>query len=262
MSQTMNMNETAFSERIKQVPRSFIRDILSVTNKPEIISFAGGLPNKNYFPIDEIKHCTLKVLNNEGHQALQYSATEGLPLLREQISKMYKRKGLNVCSDRILITTGSQQALDLIGKVFINKGDDVLIEEPAYLGAIQALSMYAPKFRSVPMLDDGINPYLFKKALNQHHIKLAYLVPNFQNPSGITYTEQRRKEIAELIKSHNTIIIEDDPYGAINFTENQPKSIFHYAPEKTFLLGTFSKTVAPGFRIGWVVAPNDRITKS
>ncbi|WP_198931772.1 aminotransferase-like domain-containing protein [Labilibacter marinus] len=256
MNQTENMIQAAFSQRINQVPRSFIRDILSVTNKPEIISFAGGLPNKDFFPIEEIKACTQKVLEQEGHQALQYSTTEGLPALREQICANYKKQGLKVSPNQVLITTGSQQALDLIGKVFIDKGDRVLIEEPAYLGAIQAMSMYEPEFYPVPLTNQGLNPFLLEETLIQKNIKLAYLVPNFQNPSGISYTEQRRAEVAELITKHNVLIIEDDPYGSIRFGEKAHHSLYYYAPEHTFMLGTFSKTVAPGFRIGWIVAPN------
>jgi len=259
MSDQNNFTETLISERIQQVPRSFIRDILSVTNAPDIISFAGGLPNKKYFPVKEIQQCTIQVLENDGAAALQYSTTEGLPELREHIRLYYQQQGLQVSTDRILITTGSQQALDLIGKVFIDKGDKVLLEEPAYLGAIQAFSMYQPNFTTVPLTNEGINCSMFADKLRTEKIKLAYMVPNFQNPSGISYTEDCRKEVAELAIKHNLLMVEDDPYGAICFTNKKYNSLYSYAPDHTFLLGTFSKTVAPGFRMGWIVAPNKDI---
>ncbi len=259
MSEQNNFTKNLISERIQQVPRSFIRDILSVTNSPEIISFAGGLPNKKYFPVKEIQQCTIDVLANNGDAALQYSTTEGLPELREHISLYYKQQRLNVPVDRILITTGSQQALDLIGKVFINKGDAVLLEEPAYLGAIQAFSMYQPNFTTVALTNEGIDCGKLADKLRNEKIKLAYMVPNFQNPSGISYSEDCRKEVAELSIKNNLLMVEDDPYGAICFTDNKFNSLYHYAPDQTILLGTFSKTVAPGFRMGWIVAPNEEI---
>ncbi len=259
MSEQNNFTKNLISERIQQVPRSFIRDILSVTNAPEIISFAGGLPNKKYFPVKEIQQCTIDVLANNGEAALQYSTTEGLPELREHISWYYKQQGLTISTDRILITTGSQQALDLIGKVFINKKDNVLLEEPSYLGAIQAFSMYQPKFTIVPLTNEGMDCEVLEEKLKSERIKLAYVVPNFQNPSGISYSEDCRKEVAELAIKNNLLMVEDDPYGAIRFTDNKYNSLYHYAPDHTILLGTFSKTVALGFRMGWIVAPNEEI---
>ncbi len=259
MSEQINFTKNLISDRMQQVPRSFIRDILSVTNSPDIISFAGGLPNKKYFPVQEIQKCTNEVLSKNGDAALQYSTTEGLPELREHISLYYKQQGLDISTDRILITTGSQQALDLIGKVFINNGDKVLLEEPSYLGAIQAFSMYQPYFTTVPLTNDGINCDLMERKLKSERIKLAYMVPNFQNPSGISYSEECRKEVAEMAIKNNLLMVEDDPYGAIRFTNKKYNSLFHYAPDHTILLGTFSKTVAPGFRMGWIVAPNQEV---
>lgn len=248
-----------FSKRIQQVPRSFIRDILMVANAPEIISFAGGLPNKEYFPVEEIKYCADKVLTENGAEALQYSSTEGLPELREHIAERYKTQGLDVSPDNILITTGSQQALDLIGKVFINKGDEIIIEEPSYLGAIQAFSMYRPKFVPTALELDGIDTSLFKTNASKINAKMAYLVPTFQNPTGISYSLIKRKKVAELAIKNNLLLIEDDPYGLINFYNKAQENIYKFAPENTILLGTFSKSVAPGFRIGWIVAPNKSI---
>ena len=247
---------TRFSQRIQDVPRSFIRDILKVAGADNIISFAGGLPNKKFFPINELASCTQHVFSEHGQQALQYAPTEGLPGLREKIAANYRKEGLDVKAEQILITTGSQQALDLIGKVFINRGDSVLIEEPAYLGAIQAFSMYAPKFIPTELQADGINTDLFRHNSISYRPKLAYLVTNFQNPTGITYSEEKRKAIAEIAKKNNILLIEDNPYGQIKFTDDRHTSLYQYAPNHTILLGTFSKSVAPGFRIGWMVIPH------
>lgn len=260
----MARNETLFrnqfSNRIDQVPRSFIRDILQVIESPEIISFAGGLPNKHYFPISEITEATKKVLTNSASSALQYSISEGLPLLREKIADLYRKSGVKVIPEQILITTGSQQALDLIGKVFINNGDMVILEEPAYLGAIQAFSMYQPKFHTVPLCSNGMDITILGDTLTRK-TKLIYMVPNFQNPSGISYTSETRNKIASLIDGTDTLVVEDDPYGQIRFKGENPESMFSLIPQNTILLGTFSKTIAPGFRIGWMVIPEEVYSK-
>jgi 2-aminoadipate transaminase len=260
----MVRNETLFqkqySKRINQVPRSFIRDILQVIESPDIISFAGGLPNKKYFPVDEITEATNRVLTNSISSALQYSNSEGLPHLRQKIANMYLRSGVRVFPEQILITTGSQQALDLIGKVFVNKGDKVILEEPAYLGAIQAFSMYQPDFLTVPLGNNGMDINILSEKLTRK-TKLIYLVPNFQNPSGITYTQETRNKIADLVDGTDILVVEDDPYGQIRFKGKSPERIFALAPQNTILLGTFSKTIAPGFRIGWMVIPDEMYSK-
>jgi len=259
MKETTQLPNRLFSQRIGQVPRSFIRDILKAANAPGVISFAGGLPNKEYFPVEALREAAIKVLNQHGSEALQYSTTEGLLKLREQIAASYANEGLMVSPQRILITTGSQQALDLTGKVFIDANDGVIIEKPAYLGAIQAFSMYEPQFIQVPLLHDGLCLKSLNEVLDKQTVKLIYVVPNFQNPSSISYSEQKRQELAKLIIENELLLIEDDPYGAIRFEGQKLPSIFSLAPKNTILLGTFSKTVAPGFRIGWMVAPSDDI---
>lgn len=259
MNMPTEISNQLFSERINQVPRSFIRDILKVATAPDIISFAGGLPNKKYFPVEEIKESTNAVLSANGQEALQYSNTEGLPELREHIVEHYKKQGLSVKSEQILITTGSQQALDLIGKIFINQGNTVLIEEPSYLGAIQAFSMYQPNFVPTELQSDGINTELFETNILKNSPKLAYLIPNFQNPTGISYSEEKRKEVGKIAQKHQLLLVEDDPYGLINFTGDACSSLYKYAPDNTIMLGTFSKSIAPGFRIGWIVAPTNEI---
>lgn len=248
-----------FSQRINEVPRSFIRDILKVAGADDIISFAGGLPNKKYFPVDELAKCTQQVFSENGQQALQYAPTEGLPALRQQITDHYHKRGIEVKPEQILITTGSQQALDLIGKVFINRNDRVIIEEPAYLGAIQAFAMYGPQFIPTSLMDDGIDTDKMQFNLNRKNPKLAYLVPNFQNPTGLSYSEDKRIAVASLAQKHNLLLIEDDPYGEIKFLDETNTSLFQLAPNHTILLGTFSKSIAPGFRIGWMIIRNEEM---
>ncbi len=251
-----------FSDRISDVPKSFIREILKATVNEEIISFAGGLPNRDLFPVQEIKAASVKVLDESGKDALQYSTSEGFIGLRKWISNRYKtKKGIEVNEDNIIITTGSQQALDLIGKILIDDGDPVTIEEPGYLGAIQAFSIFRPEFRPVPIHFDGIDIAALKNALVKSDVKVMYMVPNFQNPSGISHSDHNRDQVAEIISATSTFIIEDDPYGEIQFSGERKKSYFNRIPAQTLLLGSFSKIFAPSFRIGWVVAPEELVEK-
>jgi 2-aminoadipate transaminase len=252
------MNEKIFANRMGTIHKSFIREILKVTEDSKIISFAGGLPNPKFFPVKEIANASLKVLEENGENVLQYSTTEGYFPLREYIAERYrKKKGLKVDPDEILITNGSQQGLDLIGKVFLDKSDQIVIERPGYLGAIQAFSMYEPLFQSIPLLDDGIDTDLLEKTFTRNRIKLFYAVPNFQNPSGITYSKQRRRDVANILKKHNAIFVEDDPYGELRFIGEDLPSIRAYLEDNIILLGTFSKIITPGLRLGWVCAKKD-----
>lgn len=245
-----------FAARMNAIPKSFIREILKVTEKPEIISFAGGLPNPRLFPTEQLTEAASKVLANDATSALQYSTSEGYQPLREYIAQRYGQKsGLDVSPDEILITNGSQQGLDLIGKVFIDKGDPVAIERPAYLGAIQALSAYEPRFFPVPLKGEGIDIESLAGVLDQHRVKLFHTVINFQNPSGISYSQGRREELARLLEGHNTLVVEDDPYGELRFSGSAPPSMRRWLDSRAVLLGSFSKTVAPGLRMGWICAP-------
>ena len=251
-----------FSDRINDVPQSFIREILKVAVDPSIISFAGGLPNPELFPVNKIKQATQTVLEEHGVDALQYSNTEGYAPLREFIAKRYKDKqGLDISIKNILITTGSQQGLDLLGKVIINQNDDLIIEEPGYLGAIQAFSVYRAKFNPVTVDEQGMNCAILKEAIAKTNPKLMYTVPNFQNPSGITYTEENRHEVADIIRGTRTMLIEDDPYGDLRFEGEAKTSFAKLIPDNTIMLGSFSKTVVPAFRLGWVVAPDHIMEK-
>lgn len=247
-----------FANRMANVRRSFIREILKVTADPKVISFAGGLPNPRFFPVKEIAEAAAKVLAEDGENALQYGTTEGYPPLREFIAERYRRKkGLEISPDEILIINGSQQGLDLIGKVFLNAGDWVAIERPGYLGAIQALSIYEPSFRPIPLLEDGIDTVLLEKALSENEIKLFHTVVNFQNPSGITYSKQKRLDLAEVFKDRDTILVEDDPYGELRFSGRDLPSMSTCLQGNVIMLGSFSKVVAPGLRLGWICAPED-----
>lgn len=257
---TYLMNEI-FADRMSDVPRSFIREILKVTLDPEVISFAGGLPNREYFPVDALKRAACSVFDIYGGDVLQYGSSEGDRSLREFISANYrKKKGIEVPPENILITNGSQQGLDLLGKVMLNDGDGLIIEEPGYLGAIQAFSMFDPRFIPVPMDTDGMIVESLTAAVEAAASggapKLMYTVPNFQNPSGITYARETRERIAEYIQTTDILFVEDDPYGELRFAGEEVPSFRRYLPNQSILLGSFSKTVVPGFRLGWIAAPD------
>jgi 2-aminoadipate transaminase len=251
-----------FAERMDNIPRSFLREILKLASKPEIISFAGGAPNPDYFPLKELKQAAIKVFDEEGRSALQYSNTEGYLPLRQFIADRYKTNhGLKISPDEILITNGSQQGLDLIGKIFLDKGDGVLIERPSYLGAIQSLSAYQPEFFSADLNEDGIDLDQAEHILWENKIKLFYTVPDFQNPTGRTYSLEKRKALTEIVKYHDTIIVEDNPYGDIRFDKETLPSFKKFLPERTILLGSFSKIISPGIRLGWIAGRKEYMDK-
>jgi 2-aminoadipate transaminase len=250
-----------FSRRMGQAHRSFVREILKVTEDPSIISFAGGLPNPRFFPVAELSRATEKTLAEAGAEALQYSTTEGYAPLRSYIAARYARCGVAVSADDILITNGSQQGLDLLGKAFLDQGDAVLVERPTYLAAIQAFGLFEPRFRALELAEDGVPAESIAQALNQDNPKIFYVIPNFQNPSGISWSERRRREAAAVIAGSDMTLVEDDPYGELRFA-GKPVAPMGRAEDGTLapwavLLGTFSKTVAPGLRLGWVCAGPD-----
>jgi 2-aminoadipate transaminase len=245
------------SNRIQNVPESFIRSILKVSSQPDVISFAGGLPNADLFPIKDLEDACKKVLKNNGKKALQYSSSEGDAELREWIAKRYQEKqNLNISPDNILITNGSQQALDLLGKVLLNEGDPIAIENPGYLGAIQAFSLYQPKMHTVGIDENGLDVKQLSKVLDEHNPKLLYTVPNFQNPTGISYSQENREQVASVVAGSDTLLIQDDPYGELRFSGEKKSNFYELLPEQTLILGSFSKVVVPSFRLGWIVAPD------
>jgi len=245
-----------FAPRMAKTPKSFIREILKVTERPEVISFAGGLPSPALIDVDGIRAATASVLEQDGQVALQYSTTEGYLPLRQFIADRYRtRLGLRVSPDEILITNGSQQCLDLIGKVIIGTGDHVAIERPGYLGAIQAFSLYEPVFHPVTLRSDGPDIEELETACRASPVKMFYGVPNSQNPSGITYSEPCRKEVARIMEENGALFVEDDAYGELHFSGSSMPSLRSFVPGQTVITGSFSKILAPGMRMGWVVAP-------
>jgi len=230
-----------------------IREILKVTEKPGIISFAGGLPSPDTFPIDAMREASERVLKLDGRAALQYAASEGLPQLREWVANDLKKQGMQVSPDQVLITTGSQQGLDLVAKVLIDAGSKILVETPTYLGALQAFMPMEPDVVSVDSDDEGVDAQdLRAKATNARFI---YLLPNFQNPTGRTMSEARRAAVAQVALDTSLPVIEDNPYGDLWFDQTPAASLSSRLPEQSLYLGSFSKILAPGLRLGYVVAP-------
>lgn len=251
-----------FAKRMEGMRPSFIREILKVTKQPDVISFAGGLPSADLFPVDELRQSADDVFTNEPHSALQYSATEGCHELRNWIADHYLSVyGLQVSADNILITNGSQQGLDLLGKIFLDPGDGVVIEAPAYLGALQSLSMYQPRFLPINVSDNGMDATDLQTTLSEAKPKLIYTVPDFQNPSGICYPTDNRHAVADTVNRSNAFLIEDSPYAELRYSGKHKPLLYSLAPEKTILLGSFSKTLSPSLRLGWVVANNTVIDK-
>lgn len=255
----MNYN---FAARVAGMKSSAIREILKVTESPEIISFAGGLPAPELFPLEEIRKSYAGVLGNNDPAALQYSTTEGYRPLREYIAAAMAEKGIKTGPDEILLTNGSQQALDLLAKLFIDPGDAIVVESPSYLGAIQVFRSYQARFVTVPAGPDGTDPEALEKALLETRPKLIYLTPTFNNPTGITTSVEKRRAIAKLAGKYQVPLIEDDPYGELRYRGAPVPSIKSMDRSGMVIYtSTFSKTVAPGLRIGWVTAEPDIMSK-
>lgn len=249
------------SEGIRSTPASFVRGILKVAADPSIISFAGGLPNPISFPQDALAESMQRIVKDYGSKVFQYSLTAGLPELRRYIAQRYKIKhGLDIAEDEIIITTGSQQALDLIAKVLLDRGDGVVVENPTYLAAIQAFSMSMPKFYPVDLTDEGMDVDGLRRAL-ENDVKFVYAIPNFQNPTGLTYSAACRERVFAALDERDTVLIEDDPYGELMFGGTRLPYIGAGRLKNSILLGTFSKTCTPGMRTGYIVCKNAELMK-
>src|SRR5579883_3128907 len=256
-----------YAQRTRSVKSSTIRELLKFTQQPEVISFAGGLPAPEVFPAQRFREACARVLEQQPQLALQYGATEGYEPLREMIA----RYGIKAGTENVLITSGSQQALDLIGKLLINAGDRVLVEAPTYLGALQAFNVYGADYLSVPSDADGLRTEILEAALRSGP-KFMYVLPNFQNPGGTTLSEGRRHQLVLLADKYGIPIVEDDPYGQLRYEGEHltPLVVLDrenlrrdngYSIGNVLYLSTFSKTLAPGLRLGWIVAPPEVISK-
>lgn len=244
------------SERARKLTSSAIREILKVTERPSVISFAGGLPSPATFPSEPMREATDRILRDTPHAALQYSATEGYAPLREWIAAHVSRHGATIRPSQVLVTTGSQQALDLLGKVLIDPSSRVLVETPTYLGALQSFSLFEPRFVQVPSDDDGLIPEALTPELTRG-ARLLYTQPNFQNPTGRRLPQARRRALAELARCGAVPVVEDDPYGALDYRGEPLPTLLSMAPEHVVHLGSFSKVLAPGLRVGYIVAPEE-----
>ena len=240
---------------------SVIREILKITQQPDVISFAGGLPAPELFPVREFVESCRHVLVKQGREALQYSVTEGYPPLKEFLARKARKYGVPAEPANIVLTNGAQQALDLIGRVFLNPGDAVLTERPTFLGALQAWNAYEIRYVTVPLDDEGMVVEEAARALETERVKFIYALPNFHNPGGTTLSEERRRRLAELAAEHGTFLVEDDPYGELRYEGTDLTPLVAIHKESVIYVSTFSKTLAPGIRLGWALAPQNVIDR-
>jgi 2-aminoadipate transaminase len=262
-----------FAQRTQRITASMIRELLKLTELPDIISFAGGLPAPEVFPVEEVRAATDRVLRDHATTALQYTTTEGYRPLRDLLVRHMSRYGVEVRPENVLVTSGSQQALDLVGKLLINPGDRVLTEAPTYLGALQAFNAYQADYLPVPIDDDGMDVDALDQQMRAGP-KFVYALPNFQNPAGVTMSIERRRRLVEHAAHYGIPIIEDDPYGQLRYEGEHLPSLVKLDAEthgcangeraftgNVLYLSTLSKTLAPGLRVAWVVAPEVVISK-
>jgi len=248
----------SFARRISNAPASFLGELFRVSSDPSIISFAGGLPSSALIDTEGIAKAARDVLHDDPKTALQYSTTDGYLPLRQFIADRYKKRlGLPATADEIQIVNGSQQCLDLVAKIFLNPDDRVGMERPGYLGAIEAFSLYEPEFAAVPLDSEGPDLAAFKAMQKAGPVKFFYGIPNSQNPSGCTYSQDRRRAIAECLKGTNTVFYEDDAFGELFFDAKPRLPVKRYLPDQSVMSGSFSKITAPGMRIGWIYAPKE-----
>ncbi|MBW6462941.1 MAG: PLP-dependent aminotransferase family protein [Firmicutes bacterium] len=254
--------QPAFSKNIAKLSGNVIREILKLTQQTDIISFAGGMPPDDSFPIEALKDISSKVIDKYGSSIFQYGTSEGFMPLREFIVTWMAAKGVNTVIEEVLITSGSQQGIDLLSKVFIDSGDGVILENPTYLAAIQIFNLYGARFSPGESDDLGFIPQSLNKAIENNISKLLYLVPSFQNPTGISLARERRQELAELLSRFDIVMIEDDPYGDLRYSGEAIIPVKSFDKDRRIVyLGSFSKTIAPGLRVGFAVGPKDIIRK-
>jgi len=254
-----NLHER-YAHRAAHMKPSEIRSLFAVASRPEIVSLAGGMPNLTAIPMETMASIVEKLIKDHGQEALQYGSGQGHPKLREQICDVMALEGIRANPDDILVTTGSQQALDLISRIFIDPGDVVLVEAPSYVGALGTFSQYEASVVHVDMDKDGLVPEALRQAIKTlryqgRKIKFLYLIPNYQNPAGVLLPADRRTEILDICRKEKIFIVEDNPYGLLGFDRPSPNAMRAEDSENVIYLGSFSKTIVPGFRIGWALVP-------
>jgi DNA-binding transcriptional MocR family regulator len=258
-----------FADRLNNVETSAIRELFKLLGKPGIISFAGGFPDSAMFDVDGIREASNAALAQDPGAALQYGATEGFGPLREQLAHFMRQKGAqDVAPEQLIVTTGSQQALDLLGKTLISPGDKVIVEGPTFLATIQCFRLYGAELISAPIDGNGVQIDKLEQLIAEHKPKFVYLIPTFGNPSGAMLSAERRKRVLELAVQYNTLIVEDDPYGDLYFGEAPPPSLLAMSPQvsgsRELLVhcGSLSKVLSPGLRVGWMIAPDELLAKA
>ena len=250
-----NHFQNLLSRRTQSMQHNTIRQILKVVSQPGMISLAGGIPAPQSFPLEAMYRLNEAVLDRYGAAALQYDLTEGFAPFRQALADYLLPKGIGVSADEIVVFNGSQSALDMIAKILITPGDIIALESPSYLGAISAFNAYEPAYRCIETDDGGVLPDSLDRLLSQHAVKFIYLVPTFQNPTGRTLSIERRRQIAEIVKVHDALVIEDDPYSALRYHGEAVAPFYTFAPQNTVYLSTVSKIFAPGLRLGFCIAP-------
>ena len=249
-----------FAHRAAMMKPSEIRSLFAVASRPDIVSLAGGMPNLSAFPMEMMATVIEKLVRENGQEALQYGSGQGHPKLRAQICDVMALEGISAHPDDVIVTTGSQQALDLISRIFIDPGDVVLAEAPSYVGALGTFSQYEAQVVHVAMDNDGLSPQALREAISTtrasgRKIKFLYLIPNYQNPAGVLLSPERRTEILEICNKEKIFVVEDNPYGLLGFDRPSPDAMRAEDSENVIYLGSFSKTIAPGFRVGWALVP-------
>lgn len=257
-----------FAVRLNNVETSAIRELFKLLGKPGIISFAGGFPDAAMFDVDGIRQASLAALEQEPGAALQYGATEGYQPLREQLAEFMGSKGAQVLPEQLLVTTGSQQALDLLGKTLISPGDKVIVEGPTFLATIQCFRLYGAQLITAPIDGHGVDVQRLEQLIVEHRPKFVYLIPTFGNPSGAMLSLERRRQVLEMAVRHDTLIVEDDPYGDLYFGEAPPPSLLALSDQvpgsrqRLVHCGSLSKVLSPGLRVGWMIAPPELLAKA